>query len=110
MTERRRWFLPEVPDVHGLLRAQVAITREGVEAFEGWCRGESDAADRVGDAEGRGDVAKRAVLTALRGAFVTELEPEDLFSLPGDRPDPELHEGPGERGRAPRRRGGRRGH
>ena len=81
MTERRRWFLPEVPDVQGLLRAQVAITREGAEAFEGWCRGESGAADRVRDAEGRGDAAKRAVLTALRGAFVTELEPEDLFSL-----------------------------
>ena len=81
MTERRRWFLPEVPDVQGLLRAQVAITREGVEALEAWCRGESGAADRVRDAEGRGDAAKRAVLTALRGAFVTELEPEDLFSL-----------------------------
>ena len=81
MTERRRWFLPEMPDVRGLLLAQVAVTREGVEAFEAWCRREPGAADRVRDAEDRGDVAKRAVLSALRGAFVTELEPEDLFSL-----------------------------
>jgi uncharacterized protein Yka (UPF0111/DUF47 family) len=70
-----------MPDVRGLLRAQVDVTRDGVEAFEAWTRGESGAADRVRDAESRGDVAKREVLTALRGAFVTALEPEDLFSL-----------------------------
>jgi uncharacterized protein Yka (UPF0111/DUF47 family) len=77
----RRWFLPEMPDVLGLLRAQVAVTREGMEAFEAWSRGDPGAADRVRDAEQRGDVAKREVLASLRGAFVTELEPEDLFSL-----------------------------
>ncbi len=81
MTKRGRWFLPEMPDVRGLLCAQVAVTRDGVEAFEAWSRGEPGAADRVRDAEHRGDVAKREVLTALRGAFVTDLEPEDLFSL-----------------------------
>jgi uncharacterized protein Yka (UPF0111/DUF47 family) len=81
MSERRRWFLPEMPDVHGLLCAQVVITRDGLAAFEAWSREEPGAADRVRDAERRGDMAKREVLTALRGAFVTELEPEDLFSL-----------------------------
>jgi uncharacterized protein Yka (UPF0111/DUF47 family) len=81
VNERRRWFLPEMPDVQGLLRAQVAVTREGVEALEAWTQGKSGAADRVREAEHRGDVAKRDLLGALRGAFVTELEPEDLFSL-----------------------------
>ena len=77
----RTWFLPEMPDVHGLLRDQVAVTREGMAAFEAWTQGDAAAADRVRDAEHRGDVAKRQLLSALRGAFVTPLEPEDLFSL-----------------------------
>ena len=33
------------------------------------------------DAEHRGDDAKRALLGALRAAFVTPLEPEDVFAL-----------------------------
>ena len=79
--KRRSWFLPEMPDVHGLLCAQVAVTREGLVAFEAWTRGDEGAADAVRDAEHRGDDAKRELLVALRGAFVTPLEPEDLFSL-----------------------------
>ena len=78
---RTRWFLPETPDVLGLLRAQVAVTIEGVEAFAGWAGGDTSAADVVRDAEHRGDVAKRALLSALRAAFVTPLEPEDVFAL-----------------------------
>jgi hypothetical protein len=30
----RRWFLPETPDVLGLLRDQVAVSNEGLSAFE----------------------------------------------------------------------------
>lgn len=78
---KRRWFLPEMPDMRGLLRAQVVITREGMDAFVDWTAGDRDAAGRVRDVEHRGDAAKRELLEALRGAFVTELEPEDLFSL-----------------------------
>jgi ABC-2 type transport system ATP-binding protein len=37
---RARWFLPETPDVLGLLRAQLAVTIEGVEAFAAWAGGE----------------------------------------------------------------------
>jgi uncharacterized protein Yka (UPF0111/DUF47 family) len=70
-----------MPDVHSMLRAQVAITRDGMSEFEAWCAGNEEAADRVRDAEERGDVAKRELLVALRGAFVTALEPEDLFAL-----------------------------
>lgn len=78
---RRRWFLPETPDVVGLLRSQVAVALEGLDAFGGWARGDAAAAEAVRDAEHRGDVAKRELLTALRVAFVTPLEPEDVFAL-----------------------------
>ena len=33
------------------------------------------------DAEQRGDAAKRELLSALRAAFVTPMEPEDVFAL-----------------------------
>lgn len=78
---RRRWFLPADPDVLGLLRRQVAVTVEGVEAFAAWAAGDAAAAETIGDAEQRGDEAKREVLKALRAAFVTPLEPEDVFAL-----------------------------
>ncbi len=77
----RRWFLPETPDVLGLLRGQVAVTIEGLEAFEAWAAGDPAAADVVRDAEHRGDLAKRELLSALRSAFMTPIEPEDLFAL-----------------------------
>ena len=75
------WFLPDTPDVLGLLRAQVTITIEGLDAFAAWAGGDAAAADAVKDAEQRGDVAKRELVDALRAAFVTPLEPEDLFAL-----------------------------
>ena len=78
---RRRWFLPETPDVLSLLRAQVAVTIEGLDAFVAWAGGEASAAVAVRDAEHRADVAKRSLLGALRAAFVTPLEPEDVFAL-----------------------------
>jgi uncharacterized protein Yka (UPF0111/DUF47 family) len=77
----RGWFLPETPDVLGLLRAQVAVTIEGVDALTAWAAGDTAAAEVVLDAERRGDAAKRALLTALRAAFVTSMEPEDVFAL-----------------------------
>jgi uncharacterized protein Yka (UPF0111/DUF47 family) len=67
--------------VLGLLRHQVALTIEGLDAFAGWAAGDRAAAEAVRDAEHRADDAKREVLTALRAAFVTPLEPEDLFAL-----------------------------
>ncbi|MGZ4275645.1 MAG: DUF47 domain-containing protein [Solirubrobacteraceae bacterium] len=78
---RRHWFLPETPDVLGLLRRQVAVTIEGLDAFRTWAAGDAAAAEVVRDAERRGDAAKRELLTALRAAFVTPLEPEDVFAL-----------------------------
>ena len=78
---RWRWFLPETPDVLGLLRGQLAVTIEGLDAFGRWAGGEPAAADRVREAERAGDAAKRELLGALRVAFVTPLEPEDVFAL-----------------------------
>ncbi|MGZ4217729.1 MAG: DUF47 domain-containing protein [Solirubrobacteraceae bacterium] len=79
--KRARWFLPDTPDILGLLRAQLAVTIEGMDAFAGWARGDFRGAHVVREAEHRGDDAKRALLSALRAAFVTPLEPEDVFAL-----------------------------
>jgi uncharacterized protein Yka (UPF0111/DUF47 family) len=57
------------------------VTIEGADAFAVWAAGDPDAAKLVLDAEDRGDVAKRELVNALRAAFVTPLEPEDLFAL-----------------------------
>ncbi len=77
----RRWFLPEEPDIVGLLRRQVEVTTEGVDAFTSWAAGDPGAAQLAREAEPRGDAAKRELLNALRAAFVTRLEPEDAFAL-----------------------------
>ena len=77
----KRWFLPETPDVLGMLHRQMAVTIDGAEAFARWAAGDAAAAQAVRDAEHQGDVAKRDLLRALREAFVTPIEPEDLFAL-----------------------------
>ena len=77
----RGWFLPETPDVLGLLRRQVAVTIEGLDGFAAWAAGDASAAQAVLDTEREGEAAKREVLSALRDAFVTPLEPEDVFAL-----------------------------
>jgi uncharacterized protein len=77
----RRWFLPETPDVLGLLRHQLEVTIESVDAFAAWANGDAEAAQAVRDAGPAGDAAKRELLSALRAAFVTPLEPEDVFAL-----------------------------
>jgi uncharacterized protein len=77
----RRWFLPETPDVLGLLRHQVAVTIEAVTAFAAWAAGDMRAAQAVRDSGPEAEAAKRELLSALRAAFVTPLEPEDVFAL-----------------------------
>ncbi len=81
MRRKRRWFLPDTPDLIGQLRVQAGITREGVEAFAAWAAGDEGAAGSLMEIEHRGDVAKRQLLEELRDAFVTPLAPEDLFAL-----------------------------
>ncbi len=77
----RSWFLPEQPDIVALLRRQVAVTLEGLDAFAAWAGGDAAAERRVHEAEPQGDLAKRDVIDALRTAFVTPMEPEDAFAL-----------------------------
>ena len=78
---RHPWFLPESPDVLGLLRKQIAVTIDGLDAFTAWAAGDAAAEATVRDCEHRADEARRELHHALRIAFVTPLEPEDLFAL-----------------------------
>jgi uncharacterized protein Yka (UPF0111/DUF47 family) len=76
-----RWFTPQTPDLLGMLREQAEITVEGLDALLAWSRGDPAAAERLFAAEQRADERKRALRVALTEAFVTPLEPEDLFAL-----------------------------
>jgi uncharacterized protein Yka (UPF0111/DUF47 family) len=76
-----RWFLPENPDVIGMLQKHTTVTIEGVEALVAWAHGDPEAADRLRAAEHRADDCKRELRHALGVAFSTPLEPEDLFEL-----------------------------
>jgi uncharacterized protein Yka (UPF0111/DUF47 family) len=78
---QRRWFLPQTPDLLGLLRAQAAVTGEGIDAFAGWAGGDLAAADRVRTCEHDADARKRELRHALTEAFTTPIDPEDLFEL-----------------------------
>ena len=78
---RRRWFLPETPDVLGMLREQTAITMEGMEALIAWSAGEPGAVSRLRECEHRADDRKRELRAALTISFTTPLEPEDIFEL-----------------------------
>jgi uncharacterized protein len=73
--------MPESPDVLGLLRAQSSVTVEGLDALRAWANGDGPAADRVRAYEHQADDAKRELRDALRRAFTTPLDPEDMFQL-----------------------------
>jgi uncharacterized protein Yka (UPF0111/DUF47 family) len=76
-----RWWLPETPDVLGMLRGQIGITAEGMEALRAWAAGEAGAAERLRECEHRADNAKGQLRDALTVAFTTPLDPEDIFEL-----------------------------
>jgi uncharacterized protein len=77
----RRWFLPRSPDVLGALRAQTAVTVDGLDALAAWSSGDAAAAERVRECEHLADDRKRELRSALSEAFATPLEPEDIFQL-----------------------------
>lgn len=77
----KRWFLPESPDVLGLLRRQADVTIEGMDAFAGWSAGEAALAASVGDAEHAADDVRRQLQAALKAAFSTPIDPEDIYEL-----------------------------
>jgi uncharacterized protein Yka (UPF0111/DUF47 family) len=78
---KRSWFLPERPDVLGMLRRQAAVTCDGMAALVGWANGEQDAAQRVRDCEHRADDTKRELRLALTNAFITPIDAEDLYVM-----------------------------
>jgi uncharacterized protein Yka (UPF0111/DUF47 family) len=79
-----RWFLPESPDVVGMLQEQAAITVNGMEAFAAWAGGDSARGDDVRAAEHDCDEVRRTLVDAVSEAFTTPLQPEDLFQLSRD--------------------------
>jgi uncharacterized protein Yka (UPF0111/DUF47 family) len=83
IVSRRHWFLPEVPDVLGLLRRQLAITVRGMDAFAAWAAagGDAQAAATVRALEHEADAVKHELRDTLSAAFVTPLDPEDMFAL-----------------------------
>ncbi len=78
---KRHWFLPHSSDLLVLLRAQAAITVEGMDEFVAWAHGDADAADRVREHEHQADDRKRVLRESLTQTLVPPLEPEDLFEL-----------------------------
>ena len=77
----QRWFLPDSPDLIGMLRLQLGVTTEGVDALVEWARGDESKAAVIRSLEHRGDEHKRVLEAALTTAFTTPLEPQDLYSL-----------------------------
>jgi uncharacterized protein len=80
----KRWFLPSMPDLLGLLQAQAAVTERGIDRFVVWSHGGAEAVaagEDVRRLEHEADDARRQVQTALRAAFSTPLDPEDIYEL-----------------------------
>ncbi len=77
----RRWFLPESPDMLGLLARQGAIALRGMDALRAWSEGEPSQAAVVRDVAHEGEKAGREVMIALKTAFVTAVSPEDIYEI-----------------------------
>jgi uncharacterized protein Yka (UPF0111/DUF47 family) len=77
----RRWFLPESPDLLGLLGKQGEITIAAMDALCAWSGGDRSAAATVHALEHDGDQASREVLAAVKSTFVTPISPEDIYEL-----------------------------
>ena len=78
------WFLPDTPDVIGMLQTQARITADGMDAFAAWAAGDEARGDVVRTAEHQCDAVRRGLVDAVSEAFTTPLEPEDLFQLSRD--------------------------
>jgi len=80
----KRWFLPESPDLLGMLHEQAAITVEAMDALVAWSGGDLIASAVVRECEHRADETKRRLWRSLRESFSTPLDAEDLYSLSAD--------------------------
>ena len=79
--KRTSWFLPETPDVLGMLRAQAAVTIRGVEALVAWAAGDPEGAETVRECEHLADDRKRELRKALTEAYTTPLDAEDIYMM-----------------------------
>ena len=79
-----RWFLPQTPDVLGMLQKQAETTARGMDAFADWAAGAVTRAEDVRAAEHECDECRRTLVDAVSEAFTTPLQPEDLFQLSRD--------------------------
>ena len=84
MRSGTRWFLPETPDVLGMLRAKAADKIEWLEEVVDLDGGDTEAADVVRAREHEADERKRELRTALTEAFTTPLDQEDLYVMSGE--------------------------
>ena len=80
----KHWFLPQNPDLLGMLRDQAAVTADAMADLVAWGNGDPAAAERVRDCEHRADEAKRSLWKALQESFAPPLDAEDLFTLSAD--------------------------
>lgn len=82
--DRRRWFLPESPDVIGMLQQQAELTAQGMRTFAQWAAGAYEQGQEVRDLEHECDDVRRTLAQAVREAFTTPVNPEDLYQLSMD--------------------------
>jgi uncharacterized protein Yka (UPF0111/DUF47 family) len=80
MNLRRRWLLPETPDVLSLLREQLAIAQDAFVALEHWASG-TDHQETVNSASNAAKDVHRRLVRTLRHAFVLPLDPEDAYAI-----------------------------
>jgi len=76
-----RWFLPDNPDVLGMLRAQAGLTIDAMEALRQWADGDAEAGVEVRRIEDEADEAKRNLRICLREAFTVPIDAEDVYTL-----------------------------
>jgi uncharacterized protein Yka (UPF0111/DUF47 family) len=81
MTKRKGWFLPETPDVLGMLRRQADVTIAGIEALVAWAGGDPAGGEDVRRFEHEADDRKRELRRALTDAFTTPIDAEDLYTM-----------------------------
>jgi len=77
----KRWFLPDNPDLLGMLRRQAAVTVEAMDALVAWSGGDVAASVTVRDCEHRADDIKRELWQTVRDAFSPPLDAEDIYTL-----------------------------
>jgi uncharacterized protein Yka (UPF0111/DUF47 family) len=77
----KRWFLPESPDVLGLLAQQGDVAVRGMDSLGAWSNGDASQAEVIPVIAHEGGQAAREVLLAVKSAFVTPVSPEDVYEL-----------------------------